>query len=200
LKKLSGEDRQNNDKVEQALSYFDDLRVEKEEEVAELQLRRNPERYYEICREFMPDIVGRVRFKKGIAAKTFMEVVERSDEALALVCIDNVLDLCRERARADCPDIGVGAISKKSTKYTGGPDKRWSEEGYWRFNILMNAVGVDRKERGSQFDKQYEKWDQERKEATYNNKQGSTGRATTKVGNENVRALNDFDDIMSIEV
>jgi hypothetical protein len=59
------------------------------------------------------------------------------------LCIDNVLDLCRERARANYPHIGVGAISKKSTKYTSGKDKRRSVEGVCRFNILMNAVGVD---------------------------------------------------------
>ena len=67
--------------------------MEKDEEVEGMLLRQNQEKYYEFCRDLVPDVVGRNRFKASrvIRDKPFMEVVTRSDEAFALLCFDNVL-------------------------------------------------------------------------------------------------------------
>ena len=66
--------------------------MEKDEEVEGMLLRQNQEKYYEFCRDLVPDVVGRNRFKaRVIGDKPFMEVVMRSDEAFALLCFDNVL-------------------------------------------------------------------------------------------------------------
>ena len=184
MEELSEEERRDNDKVDKALSYFDDLRVEHDEEVAGLKLRQNQEKYYELCREFMPDIVGRMRFKNGLVANPFMDVVTRSDEAFALLCLDNVMDTCKKIAREKCVNIGEGAISNKSTRYTVGSSKRWSGEGHRRFNFFMMAVGEDRKERGSQFDEFYGLREKQRKDELYGEKPDMKGRATTDVAME----------------
>ena len=196
MDKLSGEERRDNEKVEQALSYFDELRVEREEDVAGLQLRQNQDKYYAICREFMPNVVGRNRFKAGMVTKQpFTGVVTRSDEAFALLCIDNVLDICKEIAMAEYSNIGLGVIARDmKTKYTSDTDKRWTGgNGIDMFNALVMAVGMDRKERGEQFDKMYATKEQKRQEELHNKKWAGKGRKTTNVAMEK-DALDDIDE------
>ena len=53
--------------------------MEKDEEVEGMLLRQNQEKYYEFCRDLVPDVVGRNRFKaRVIGDKPFIEVVTRS--------------------------------------------------------------------------------------------------------------------------
>ena len=131
MDKLSGEERQDNDKVDQALSYFDDMRVEKDEEVAGLQLRRNQEKYYEFCRELIPDVVGRIRFKARVVAKLFMEVVTRSNEAFALLCFNNLLEVCKEKAR--WAGVNIGGNYGETNKIHERESQALEQRGYQAF-------------------------------------------------------------------
>ena len=200
MDKLSGEERQDSDKVDRALSYFDGLRVEKDEEVSGMQLRKNQENYYEFCRELLPNVVGRNRFKAWVKAKPFMEVVTKSDEAFALLCMNNVLDLCKETVWAGDNKVISG---KKGTKYTrSGKDVStslhcgWTPEGIRHFNKLGEAVEVDQKARGAEFDEFYKQKEKERMIGEYESRRTKkgAGRATTDLAIADI-PFNDFKEI-----
>ena len=171
--------------------------MEKDEEVEGMLLRQNQEKYYEFCRDLVPDVVGRNRFKaRVIGAKPFMEVVTRSNEAFALLCFDNVLDICKEIVRRDCcVDNGVVVNFENQTRYTRGKNNRWCGEGTRRFNTLMKAVGLDRKERGFQFDVLFAQKEIIRMKEKYNSNQGKkgSGRKTANIAMEEI-PWNDFEE------
>ena len=178
------------------MSYFDDLHVESEDDVEGLKLSQNQDKYYEICQEFMPNVVGRIRFKAGMdSRKAFTEIVTRSDEAYALLCINNVLNVCKEIAMAEYSNVGLRVIARdKKTKYTGDTDKRWTGgNGIDMFNALVMAVDMDRKERGEQFNKIYATKEQKRQEEEHSKKWAGKGRKTTNVAMEK-DALDDIDE------
>jgi len=96
---------------------------------------------------------------------------------------------------AEYSNIGLGAFARDmKTKYTSDKDRRWTLNGVSRFNALMIAVEVDRKERGEQFDKMYATKEQKRQEELHNKKRAGKGRKTTDVAMEK-DALDDIDEL-----
>jgi hypothetical protein len=113
----------------------------------------------------MPPIVGRTLMKRLVADKnTFEEVSTISDEALALLGLENGVDRWDDifkrcdgdvRPYAKGQEIPEAHKSTVPTKYTvasnpdantekDGHDKRWSKDGIIRFNQLRQMIIKDR--------------------------------------------------------
>ena len=140
------------------------------------------------------------RFKTWVKAKPFMEVVTKSDEAFALLCMNNVLDLCKETVWAGDNKVILG---KKGTKYTrSGKDVStslhcgWTPEGIRHFNKLGEAVEVDQKARGAEFDEFYKQKEKERMIGEYESRRTKKGAgcATTDLAIADI-PFNDFKEI-----
>jgi len=86
----------------------------------EFRLRSDREFYYQFCEEFISLVVGPVHFKsQSVANKPFNLYTTNGDEAFALLCLDNVLDICKDAVRSH----GVTASTSRlpnNTLYTSG--------------------------------------------------------------------------------
>jgi hypothetical protein len=130
-----------------------------------LEMRRNTAAYSVFYSTFIPPIVGRSLLKKLVEDDSvFEEISTISDEALALLALENGVDRwddvftkCKGDVRpfARGQPIPEGLKSTVPTKYTvsstldaggdkEGNDKRWSKEGIIRFNQLRQKIIKDR--------------------------------------------------------
>jgi hypothetical protein len=130
-----------------------------------LEMRRNYAAYSVFYSTFLPAIVGRVLMKRLVAdAHTFADVATPSDEALALLALENGVDRWDDiftrcdgdvRPYAKGQEMPEAHKSTVPTKYTvssnphpttekEGSDKRWSKDGIIRFNQLRQMIIQDR--------------------------------------------------------
>jgi hypothetical protein len=128
-------------------------------------MRRNYAAYSVFYSTFVPAIVGRQLTKKLVADEnTFEEVSTISDEALALLGLENGVDRwdaiftkCKGDVRPFPKNQKIPKEMKSTvpTKYTvssnpdantdkEGNDKRWIKEGIIRFNQLRQLITEDR--------------------------------------------------------
>jgi hypothetical protein len=130
-----------------------------------LEMHRNTAAYSVFYSTFIPTIVGRSLMKKLVEdVSVFEEISTISDEALALLALENGVDRwddvftkCKGDVRPFTrgQPIPEGLTSTVQTKYTvsstndadgdkEGNDKRWSKEGIIGFNQLRQKIIKDR--------------------------------------------------------
>ena len=122
-------------------------------------MRNEPESFYEFCDVFLKLIVGVSIWKYGVCHKTVSELATPSDEAFALLLLENTWDQWFTR------DLAEYKNERKYNEVTGEWEKRkpvygkwtrgaggepcyggWTEDGVNRFNelcILVNQNRVD---------------------------------------------------------
>ncbi len=117
-----------------------------------LSLRTKPEIMKIFAGTFLSCVVGRVAFRRKSANVELQEFVTKTDEAFALLCIENIYD------RFVKIDIntwyaphqeGKRKRNCKSGKYTEDAHKAhryggWNQKGMSRFNELCKIVELDR--------------------------------------------------------
>ena len=131
-----------------------------------LEMRARPEAYLVFYKHFIKCVTKKTVYESNIQrAKTYDDVCSVSDEALALLLLENSwdrwMDLHQQDPNALLPKRGrqqQGLTSKIPTKYTKGGykyendedtsttgnRKGWSREGITRYNELFELVAADR--------------------------------------------------------
>lgn len=106
-----------------------------------LELRHN----YEVAKiffdYFLSAVVGKVKWKKQVMQKKVSEIATISDEAMAILLLENSRDkwLATYNNSEQIPPTRYTANSRYARRYGG-----WKDEGRARFNVLCNIVALDR--------------------------------------------------------
>lgn len=127
-----------------------------------LKLRKDCSTMSFFCRVFVSHVVGKVVWRRDCHELPMTKIATVSDEAFALLAVENVWDVTKEKfaqdhsvdqdgvSRPKKPLIGKFTNSSAAGKYGG-----WSEAGLRRFEFFMNLVREDRAERGAWFDNDF---------------------------------------------
>lgn len=107
-----------------------------------LNLRNDVEAFQFLVDHIFECVIGRREWKDQKFRKEVKSMLSVSDEAFAIVILENAWDVLTAKAG-----------KKVETKYTGrrsfGKDDGWSRSGLARFNMLYETVLVDRKKNPS---------------------------------------------------
>jgi len=128
--------------------------------VEQILLMRSPgnDAYYKFFDEMLSQVVGRTVWKRDTVLKPVRKIATCSDEAFAILLIENSFDAWIKQAEKitptghiGVPPIDVGNYQSGKTRYTANgagtkKDKGWSEEGLKRYNELCHMVWMNRKE------------------------------------------------------
>ena len=123
------------------------------------------------CDSILPEVVGKVAMRKGVTKMRISEFVTVTDEAFALLVLENIWDtwwntpLDELKAGAGVDEKGKRKV--RAGKYTGdwrraGRHQGWSKEGLERMNKLIKLVEKDREEYGDKWESWYLKRRQEK--------------------------------------
>jgi len=115
--------------------------------------------YYKFFDEMLSQVVGRTVWKRDTVLKPVRKIATCSDEAFAILLIENSFDAWMKQAEEKITPnghIGINPIDQGNyqsgkTKYTANgagtkKDKGWSEEGLIRYNELCEMVWMNRQE------------------------------------------------------
>jgi len=136
-----------------------------------LQKRENPDSFFLFCDNFLSRIVGISVWKEGCQKKKVSEMATISDEAFALLLMENYWDYWANLNLQDYKsevvyDTGSNKKIKRTAnwgKYTkiaygarryGG----WTSSGLLRFNELFHQVKADRLKNGDVVEEEYLKY------------------------------------------
>ena len=110
--------------------------------------------------------MGRKKWKQRFNKEPLEGFVSTTDEAFAIWCVENTLDICKSEAtdetlNDDGREKADGRHKKKAdrgTKWTSAGTSTAdgdgvTEDGVRRFNDLLRMVRQDRRERGAEFDR-----------------------------------------------
>ena len=112
--------------------------------------------YIFFCEKFLKHVVGVRRFNNGWKNKAAItNLASPSDEALALLLLENSEARWIEESEAERRGEEVAESTLPKTRYTNNGEKRakkgftkkfggWSNEGIDRFNNLVGLVKLDR--------------------------------------------------------
>jgi hypothetical protein len=159
-----------------------------------LLLRNDPETYMVVYDYILPCIVGKVYWKKAVQGRLAVEIATTSDEALALLILENSWNCWTQEASLS-PGQKLAAVeTRERTKWTSnsmssGKYEGWGTEGVPRYNVLCAAVKKDRRDNEA-FDKEYQRRCREQQEGRKKDK-NSTKKARQSV----VASYNDMDDL-----
>ncbi len=108
-----------------------------------LEPRADPDVFAIFCNSFISCLVGKITYRGAVSAARIAEYVSISNEAYALVYLENSYD--RWEAEA------VGALKLPDKKWTRDPQaatlyKGWSQDGILRYNELSKSVRDMRKQ------------------------------------------------------
>jgi hypothetical protein len=127
-----------------------------------LKLRRDCGTMSYFCRVFVSHVVGKVLWRRDSPTLPMSKIATVSDEAFALLAMENVWDVAREKSRPSCVVDHDGVMNPKKTmigRYTNsstaGKYGGWSDDGLRRFEYFMALVREDRAERGAWFDEDF---------------------------------------------
>jgi len=116
-----------------------------------LLLRTKPEIMKIFAEKFLSCVVGRVAFRRQSANLVLQEFVTKTDEAFALLCIENIYDrfINIDINTWYAPQDGKRKRHCKTGKYTENAHKAhryggWNHVGMTRFNELCEIVELDR--------------------------------------------------------
>ena len=134
-----------------------------------LKMRKNKEAYLYFCENFLSCVVGKLEWKKNAHCRKLSEIASPTDEAFALLVLENIWDSWTAVAIEDYykgPVITITAVGKQECKrkavigkYTSDYRRAsrfggWSDEGHTRFVELRTLVIEDRKDKEG-FEEQY---------------------------------------------
>ena len=124
-----------------------------------MQLRASPTDYTFFCDFLLGCVTGMKRFAKDSRSRNISEIATVSDEAFALVLLDN-----NYKVWLDMVSNGITKGSTVDPEYTNGGNsmsngrsrkyKGWSDAGIDQYNALFDRVQEDRTERPD-FEKSY---------------------------------------------
>ena len=126
-------------------------------------LRRDPKVFYVFCDNFLSWVCGRNLWKKRWTVETVSQIATVSDEAFALLLLENSWKkwTAEGRNEEDGEDENSVDTEGNQTRWTKNGRsavmyKGWSREGIERFNELYSIVMEDRKtERGKKVEAEY---------------------------------------------
>ena len=98
--------------------------------------------YFEVCRDFLPCVVGKIAWKNKLFEKnSLQEIATSSDEAFMLLVLENNWD---EWITDDSGGTVSGSARKGKRKYTASAgscyNRGWDSEGKLRFRELRMLV------------------------------------------------------------
>ena len=121
-------------------------------------MRDNDKAMHFFCENFLPEVVGKVEWRKGVTNLKVSDLATVTDEAFALLVLDNVwltwmnMDTPVEELKHAGKD-GAGKRKVRPGLYTHNFRKAsrhegWNTNGLKRMDELMDQVMMDRKENG----------------------------------------------------
>ena len=110
-------------------------------------MRDNKKAFTQLCDNILPCVVGKNVWDKLVDQTIVSKIATATDEAWALLVMENSWDLWKQMA--DAPDGRVEEKERMETKWTqAGNSARknegWGDKGIPRFNKLMRTIGPDR--------------------------------------------------------
>lgn len=108
-------------------------------------MRRKKKAFFFTCDHFLPNIVGKYRFRNFSSQMMMSSLATRSDEALMYLFLENNWERWSDMSKSR-PPLKESTISTKYS-YRGNKAEEfggWTEEGIKRFNELMEQVENDR--------------------------------------------------------
>lgn len=127
------------------------------------ELRGNGEVFKIFCDRILPCVVGKNNWKQRCSIEKVSEIASPSDEAIALLLMENSWRRWRDLYKNDCRTHGV----ETPTLYTSEAKVRgayagWSDQGKRRYNGLYRKVLEDRNSQvGKMMEEQYLEYRQE---------------------------------------
>ena len=139
--------------------------------------RNNHEAMTEFCERFLPCVVGKWKYKREKVAEKVSRIATRSDEAFALLILDNVWEMVMrediegwkrrkyesKNGRGSTTNTEGGTRRKsRMGKYTQNSEQaskynRWTPSGLNKFNAYMEKIERIR-ETSKSFDDKYQEW------------------------------------------
>ena len=112
------------------------------------QLRSNAEAYEHFCDEFLPCIVGKTQWSKEIYDKEISKIASVTDEAWALLLLENSWDLWNQIAKHEISGEPLPKEDCKKTKWTlgaisAGKYEGWGQESIPKYNDWVRKVCQD---------------------------------------------------------
>ena len=133
------------------------------------------------CETFLSNVVGRNTYNSKVGKNRISNFATVSDEAFAIVCLENSID--RWNDEAEDPNK-TNKVNWRPSRYTANPSESrkyggWNLQGIRRFNILSNREIPEQREESKQIEKSFLKQKQSKNnvvkvtrkkdnEATYN--------------------------------
>lgn len=132
------------------------------------QLRENKEAYTHFCDHFLPCVIGLSTWTKEVFSTEISKMASPSDEAWALLLLENSWDLWHQMAEYEEKGEKLATELRKKTKYTstaGTSNKYegWGDEGIPAYNKYVQMVREDR-EKNKEFDVSYLAYKKEEQE------------------------------------
>ena len=112
-----------------------------------LQMRSNEKAFFQFCDHILPCVVGKKLWDKSMGVKHMSGIATTTDEAWALLVLENSWDVWKQQARS--PNGKVELKERRSTKWTNtsslaSRSEGWGQKGMRRFNELVRKVKEDR--------------------------------------------------------
>ena len=113
-----------------------------------LQARDNVDDFAAFCDCFLSCVVGRSVYKQNMTTTLVSELSTSSDEAFAIICIENNIEAWDYMISSDTNTKGPNMPPPKYTRKhkDSGKHHGWSAEGITRFNKLHEDIESKRKE------------------------------------------------------
>ena len=120
-------------------------------DIAEFQkMRTNKEAFAQFCENILPCVVGRKFWDKRVASICVSEIATDTDEAWALLVMENSWDTWKEQAFLETGKYEKGQ-EREPTKWTNTSSRAsrsegWGEAGIKRFNQIAGDVIKNREQ------------------------------------------------------
>ena len=110
-------------------------------------MRSNEKAFFQFCDHILSCVVGKKLWDKSMGVKHMSGIATTTDEAWALLVLENSWDVWKQQARS--PNGKVELKERRSTKWTNtsslaSRSEGWGQKGMRRFNELVRKVKEDR--------------------------------------------------------
>jgi len=132
------------------LSSADLIKRHQLKELHEYQkLRTNVEAYGHFCDRILPCVIGKMEWSKEVYSKEISKIATPTDEAWALLLLENSWDLWHQMAEYELKAEKLPKELRVKTKWTSTAISAvkyegWGEDGIPRYNELVKKVREDR--------------------------------------------------------
>ena len=113
--------------------------------------RQNEKAYTTFCETVLPMVIGKNVWRHKCYTQLLSEYVSVSDEAFALLLLENSWEMWKHQAEQD--ENKTTVFKTKYTVHSAGTKKNhgWTREGLMRFIALVEEVKKDRNKNGGEF-------------------------------------------------